>query len=1068
MKKAVMRDYYKCMCCLIALFIMSYPLYSQFSKNNLLFWVRSDTLLTTTGSSLNIWNDISGNNFNFIAISSPTVNTSNPSGFTSIFFDNSSLLSNNVTSIANFEAFIVYKKSGGVNVYERLIDHNYLDGFWIGRNNNSSHNFGGGYKNAVAPLGIFDDFPDTIANIMHVCKKNNIHSVSNGISSTITQTLSNFSPTLSNKITIGCDLSQTGNLKGDIFEIIFFNDSIRNSVKDSIFTYLKNKYASPINLPADISLTNTLCDTIIKAKGNFNSYHWSTGATTPTISVNKSGKYWVKATNIFGKISSDTINVTFPGNLPQILNLCGNQPKEWNTQLPKNQFTFLWQDNSTDSLLTISSPGIYSVTISDGFGCSASHSINVTQDNFSSTTSLGLDLALCAGNQIALTTGIQPGLTYTWSTGQNAAAITVTNTGQYSVIATNTNNCVAKDTINVYIIGAAPNVDFSNSLACKNNAVVFTDNSSPPSGNSLSNWFWNFGDGNTLADTSLLQNPFYTYSDTGNYTINLSVQTNVGCKQNYTKTIHVAPTPSVNFNNLIACQNDTASFTNLSSSPNYNPLTYSWNFGDPASGSNNLSSSQNPKHLFSQQGNFPVKLITTNNAGCKDSTTKTINVKSQVKANFTNSAACKNAPTIFTDNSIVPAPNNQNIRLWTIGTNTYSGTSVTRTFTNTGVYPVTLSVSGLNGCNSSISKYLNVFLPPSSNFTVPTICANDTITVTNLSLPQSGVLLSNNWKLNGAAYSSVSSPSLLISSAGNYNLQLSTSNSFGCTDSITKIISVLPLPNVDFTTNPSNYYFTNSPITFSPTISNGSFYQWNFNGALYTAPSFSTSINSAGTYTNSLFMTDAFGCSNTKTKALTVSDYLLDLAIIDVKTQKDNNNFISVEVNLANFGTAPINSFEISYDITDAASNVESWTGTINPGNFYNYSFVSKTNHKVSNNNYITCVTINKVNSIIDDNTSNNSLCVTSNANSINIGNPFPNPTNGDVKLPITLVKDLDITIDLIDALGQTLYSSYTIKGTQGLNLITIPLSNFSQSMYTLKIAIADKVYTKKILKSVQ
>lgn len=1036
------------------------------SISGLIFWMTGDSVHVSSGNSIDICYDLSSSNNHAIQLNpskQPSKITSNLNGHKSILFDgiDDYLLFNEIPTIRT--VFWVVKEAAlTAPNYRPLLGHTSLNDFHRGIDSLIWYN---GAASPFVTGGI------TRLNFNQI----------NGTNTSLNSKYSLISLVTTNNVkadNFSNDRINYGRLwSGELLELIIYNQPLTPQQVSIVETYLLNKYTPPLDLGPDITISPLQgcipsTSLTIQANPDFQSYLWSNGNTTNQINVNQYGEYSVICKDIFGINHYDTIKVIPPAknfNYPSSNALCGTSSITWNTQLNKLANQFQWQNNTSDSLFIINTPGKYYVTVTDTFGCTYnSDTVTIIQDNFPSSISLGPDLNLCAGNSIALQQGLQPNLTYTWSTGENTSAITVTNTGQYSVIATNTNNCVAKDTINVNIIGYAPDVSFSTSIACKNNAVVFTDNSSPPSGNTLSSWYWNFGDGSTLSDTSLVQNPFYTYTDTGNYTINLSVQTNVGCKQNYTKTIHVAPTPSVNFNNLIACQNDTASFSNLSASPNYNPLVFNWNFGDPASGANNTSSSANPKHVFSQQGNFPVKLITTNSVGCKDSLSKTINVKSQVKANFTTSAACKNAPTVFTDNSIVPAPNNQNIRLWTIGTNTYSGTSVTRTFTNTGVYPVTLSVSGLNGCNSSISKYLNVFLPPSTNFTVPTICANDTVTVTNLSLPQSGVLSNYNWKLNNAAYSTVSSPSLSLNSPGNYNLQLSTSNSFGCKDSITKIISVLPLPNVDFTTNPTNYYFTNTPITFSPTISNGSFYQWNFNGALYTSQSFSTNINTAGTYTNSLFMTDAFGCSNTKTKTLTISDYLLDLVVIDVKTQKDNNNFISVEVALANFGTAPINSFEISYDITDAASNVENWTGTINPGNFYNYTFVSKTNHKASNNNYITCVNINKVNLTTDDNTSNNSQCVTSNANAINIGNPFPNPTNGNVKLPVTLIKDSDITIDLVDALGQTLYSSYTIKGTQGLNLITIPLGNFSQSMYTLKISVEDKVYTKKILKSVQ
>lgn len=55
------------------------------------------------------------------------------------------------------------------------------------------------------------------------------------------------------------------------------------------------------------------------------------------------------------------------------------------------------------------------------------------------------------------------------------------------------------------------------------------------------------------------------------------------------------------------------------------PTSWSWNFGDPASGANNTSALQNPIHTFSAAGNYVVSL-TASNAGGSDSTSRVINV----------------------------------------------------------------------------------------------------------------------------------------------------------------------------------------------------------------------------------------------------------------------------------------------------------------------------------------------------------------------------------------------------------------------------------------------------------
>ncbi len=53
-------------------------------------------------------------------------------------------------------------------------------------------------------------------------------------------------------------------------------------------------------------------------------------------------------------------------------------------------------------------------------------------------------------------------------------------------------------------------------------------------------------------------------------------------------------------------------------------ISWVWDFGDPASGVNNLSSLKNPHHLYSGSGIYNVKLVINAVNGCKDSLVKTV------------------------------------------------------------------------------------------------------------------------------------------------------------------------------------------------------------------------------------------------------------------------------------------------------------------------------------------------------------------------------------------------------------------------------------------------------------
>jgi PKD repeat protein len=63
------------------------------------------------------------------------------------------------------------------------------------------------------------------------------------------------------------------------------------------------------------------------------------------------------------------------------------------------------------------------------------------------------------------------------------------------------------------------------------------------------------------------------------------------------------------------------------------PTTFSWNFGDPNSGNNNLATTQNAQHTFSFPGNYVVTLTTCNANGCNTLTKSVIvDTNSQIMA----------------------------------------------------------------------------------------------------------------------------------------------------------------------------------------------------------------------------------------------------------------------------------------------------------------------------------------------------------------------------------------------------------------------------------------------------
>lgn len=109
-------------------------------------------------------------------------------------------------------------------------------------------------------------------------------------------------------------------------------------------------------------------------------------------------------------------------------------------------YTYLWSDGSTNSTLTVTEAGKYSVTATDTkSGKSSSASAKVTVWSVP-MVDLGTDYELADGEVLTLDAE-NAGLSYFWSTGETTQSIQVNSSGTYSVNVTNTNGCIGTDEV---------------------------------------------------------------------------------------------------------------------------------------------------------------------------------------------------------------------------------------------------------------------------------------------------------------------------------------------------------------------------------------------------------------------------------------------------------------------------------------------------------------------------------------------------------------------------------------------------------------------------------------------
>ncbi|MGC4103319.1 PKD domain-containing protein [Ferruginibacter sp.] len=342
------------------------------------------------------------------------------------------------------------------------------------------------------------------------------------------------------------------------------------------------------------------------------------------------------------------------------------------------------------------------------------------------------------------------GFGYTWDFGDPSSAPNNTSTlanpahyynttGPYSIklITKSAAGCVHDTTkvlSNIYpqaiaAFTAAPE-------NCLNTATVFIDNSNG-NGNTITEWYWDFGDGSPVNTT---QNPSHTYATAGTKTIKHWVKTNVACySDTATLTVVINPLPTPNFTYTAPdCATRVISFNDISV-PNAGTLNaWEWDFGDGSA----LNNTQNPSHVFAAAGSYTVSLKVTTSKGCISNpvAAKTVVVNARPLAGFIIPEVClSDTYAQFTDTSKVAAPSFINGWEWNFGDGSplNNAQNPQHSYTAVGPYNVRLIAASNNGCKDTITQLLIVNGSfPVANFIVNnpgSLCANDSVAIVEAS-----------------------------------------------------------------------------------------------------------------------------------------------------------------------------------------------------------------------------------------------------------------------------------------------------------------------------------------------
>nr|MDQ3016054.1 hypothetical protein [Bacteroidota bacterium] len=166
-------------------------------------------------------------------------------------------------------------------------------------------------------------------------------------------------------------------------------------------------------------------------------YHWEGGTIDETLVVTESGTYSLTVTNGCS-IGIDSIEVIITGESPVEIGpptaiFC--EGGSYDIELDPSLGDYTWQDGSNDTDYSISTPGLYSVSLDDGCSISTDE-VLVTVLPLPEPFTLGADTHLCEGDVILF--DFDPGLgDFNWQNNSSSNSFTITDGGIYSLTISN-------------------------------------------------------------------------------------------------------------------------------------------------------------------------------------------------------------------------------------------------------------------------------------------------------------------------------------------------------------------------------------------------------------------------------------------------------------------------------------------------------------------------------------------------------------------------------------------------------------------------------------------------------
>lgn len=1036
---------------------------------NLSAWWCADSVKQDSGSKLSIWEnliDSKNSVFQMVDENSPTLIT-NVVGFNNhsvVRFDGNDYLDGEnilnatlgqtafVVAVSNNPAGALFSKAiynGDASRYAMYYSGSYIKGqVQVGKGNSLLMLVG---KNKYGQCNLFSHTID-VDSWKYTLYQDNIGVVRDNIKISTSKCSNSFN------FLIGAYNNNSGTvppnsslfLNGDIAELIFYNRSLSNIERQSVENYLRSKYF-PGTEREQFSLGN---DTVVSYgfkpitltvpdRTYIQTIEWNTGETTQSIQVQKTGVYSVLVSDDWGYEYVDTIAIDFP-EIKQIYNqtICLGDTLVWDCGL-SGYYSYAWNTGETTQSLAITKAGTYSVTVTDNAGYSiTSKEVTIAIDSFPKQVSLGVDTTLCKGNVLQLQKGTELVKSYEWFTGDETPYCAIDNSGEYSVMVVDSNNCVARDTIEVTVHGVAPIVNFIAENVCDGNTTQILQNSYTTDNTEIVEHTWIIANDTLVGDVVNLQFPSW-----GEYLIQVRAQNEEGCVGVRFDTIQIYPVPIASFSPLIACQYTEREINSTSKIASGTIDSYSWMV-------NGTSSTGSSVQVMSDEvKTIPMQLTVTSDHGCTATTQADVQVVSSTKINLVHNDVCVGDTIMIFDATDYPVYNAKQDAYWLIDNTQKRNYSSFMSYkaTDTTTHVLALYAKTFNGCWNIGRDTLRPYAIPAPQVDTVYTCIGEETVLRNMGNSRDN-LASYVWNIGDSLQYSEEKPTIVMRKSGKYPMSLLVTTEHGCTSSTTSAVIVDEQPQAEFSFFPKKGA---EPllVTFTNESKNACSYQWVFEkNETETSDSPSYLFTDKETSYAKLIANSVHGCKDSVVKRIPLTLADEQLQITDVQTTIDANGFVSYSVQILNSGNVSVSNIELLLSSPDIASLAESWTGTLEAGKVLDYMFVAKTKSINGALPQYVCVTAEITSPEEYKVYFSDSYCVDK-TDEFSIYYIAPNPVGKEAKVAFNTKRKGTIMVSCIDEAGKVRLQQEWSDVEAGYHTIAIDTMELPSGRYVLMIS---------------